>query len=268
MEKMIVNCKKCQAKLALPPNAGILEVTCPKCKYVFRCDTGAKSAGPKRKLIFIYWTERIGHSMDKLENAFAQNFQLRLYVDAKQAGVMVQKQTTEIEVSTGEHRLWASITPVPLLSPNRGLRIPAGNDDWIVFVNKAGSAYELCGGPGRDPFLESLQAFIRNMFSKQGICDRIMMPNNRRKEIELSFTQDYIRIFWTLNQTKGLNQWSLGGDEEKIYYHNVGLMAPKNMPQEYWTYVRFVIASDINEMEEYTCTPNGAVRIRTVHNLY
>lgn len=45
MEQFITTCKKCHTKLSLPKNRGLLEVTCPKCKYIFDCDTGPKLSG-------------------------------------------------------------------------------------------------------------------------------------------------------------------------------------------------------------------------------
>ena len=40
--KSVIPCKRCGAKLKVPCNRGIIEVTCPKCGNKFRHDSGAK----------------------------------------------------------------------------------------------------------------------------------------------------------------------------------------------------------------------------------
>ena len=343
MEKIIISCGECKAKLRVPLNKGLIQVRCPKCNQTFIYDSGnevksrkdykkveefskniqkqAPETGresdnkirkenttiknneaerkdngnyqqpkkeqwitnekkeasasatvddvdaAKREVRFVYYTERVGTSLDKLENAFAKNFKLKLYVDGKQVGIMENKVPCSFQISTGEHRLWASLTNAPLLT-NLGFRIPAGSENYLVFINKMGSKYELCGGPRPDPFLNGLQEFIKGMFQKRGIRERILMVENRTNKVELSFHESYMQIFWQLENPKGFQQWSTGGDSEKIYYFEAGLIPPTNMPPEYWVYVRYVIAELINTFDEYSCSPTGIVSLKKVHDLY
>lgn len=306
MKTQIIMCEKCQQKLEVPKNVGVIRVTCPRCKHVFKFNTGKKALAekngpiasshgptppephvpqptnklpapepqvpqptkaPTREIQFVYASERVGNNLDKLENLFAKNLELKLFVDGVQEASMVHHQACSVSVSIGEHRIFATHTRPPVIG-NHGVLIPAGNDNYIAFVAKKGAAYELYCGPVPDPFYDQLKLAVGHLFNNPRIKDRILLPENLRKNITLSLHSEYIRIFWAVEHPKGWQEWSTGGKEEKIYYRDLGLVPPTNVPSTYWQYVEYLIFEFIDHMDSFSCSLNGVVTLKTMHGLY
>ncbi len=220
--------------------------------------------GVMRSLHFIYWSERIGHTLDPLTNFLSKGSNLNIYDDGELIGSMKSEGSTVIEVSPAEHHLSIGF------SLSGGLLIPKGTADYILLINKEGMSYSLAARPAYDPFFEELEEFVLGMCQKSGLSDRILMRNNRNKSLHLGFHTDHISIEWDLEQTHGLKQWATGRDGETIYYNQVlRHRPPADEPGNYWIAVRMLIASSINEKTDmFHCSPNGVLKLNETSRLY
>lgn len=301
---LIVVCPCCKGKLRLPANRGNIQVSCPKCRYqfifysgerqrssgggmasgmqdigkrftkAFTKTAGAQQAyshpapGPACRILTIVRSSHAYMEWDRIGimNRISDNRRIRIMLDDQEQGELAKNGNMVLHMDSREHAIKClGSTGSPLVAPS--YRIPAGNEDYYAYCFNG----KLMIAPVNDPFRESLTQSLLNIFRSQGMRDRMRDPNNRLGTVELGLLSDHIRLSRSLKETKGLKQWSLGGDEEKIAYSELGLTAPpeNRLPSGYWTFlldhVRHAIENDEQADMEHVA---GGFRMRRTHKLY
>lgn len=294
MEYHVLSCpnRACTATLRVPKGRGKLSVTCPKCKkqFLFDSNTGKiekdmigkspkavdKGTAQKmmRRLLFVYDSESTGTALRKVGNFLAKNAPLKIIADGKQVGTMVDRQDTVVELSSDVHTVCMSNSGIPSVVAlnakvsGSAIKIPAGMEDYIVFVEKEGNTYYLRAGLVNDSFVEGLKAHIKMMCEGKGVLERLHMPQNRNHTLYLRFEPAFFTLEWDIHHTKGLKQWSTGRDGEKVYYSSLGLIPPQKQPGGYWEYVRLMVSEEINTLEDLQCTSGGVISEKSMHRLF
>ena len=279
MDNKIIVCKRCGCNLRLPANRGVLVVTCPKCKYEFRFDSGPKSANANTnpqystnihtgtaqmnsRTVKIY---RLTHAYKEwnatgLRNRLKDNMPVHIFLDDKDQGFLAKDSSLILNLDSNPHILRCDAIGTKYI-------IPAGTDHYSAyFFNNS-----LKIGPVQDNFRDGLTMFVLKIFRGQGIRDRMADPNNLHHNVSIDVGQDGIRLSWRLAQTRGIKQWATGTDEEKISYYQAGLtpLPKEKQPGGYWDYIQMRIEDAIEadkeaDMERYM----SGFRARTKHNLY
>lgn len=293
MEYHIIPCPTCKQKVRLPANRGKLSVSCPKCKGTFLFDSNSgcfatqhfsfdfdqifdkKEKLSMRRMLFLYSSERVGSTLDRVGNFLAKDVALKIIVDRKEVAKMVNHQDTEIQVSEAGHTVCVAvggITSVVAINAElpggTAIKIPAGSEEYVVLIDKVGTVYKLYAGSVSTPFYRGLEEYFKKMCQGRGILERIRMPENRNQRLYLDFMPDHFLLGWDLTTTKGLKQWSTGRGEEKIFYSQLGLYPPQTQPGGYWKFIQAMISRVIDSSENVQCTPNGIITERKIHSLF
>lgn len=303
----------CGCKLRLPAGRGRISATCPQCKTVFlfnsnigRIETGKPPAKPKaapvkkpappakppappvkhpvgggtqqagsmRDIALFFYSENVGTALRKASKFLLKNTPIKIIVDGKLAGEMVDHKPTVIRVSDAEHSLCLAISGIPaavaLNAKLSGLaaKIPAGREDCIVYIEKIGATeFYPRVGYRQDSFLDGLKAYFKKLSSGHALQERIHLAENRNDCVYLTFEDDGFRLEWDVGNPKGFQQWSTGRNGEKISYAQLGLQPPAARPGGYWQFVNFEISNVIDESEDLQCLPGGKITERRMHSL-
>lgn len=287
-EYVIINCNNCKSKLRVPGNRGRIRVTCPVCKHQFSYsgtfenipkatfDTPPQQNQSSRQpanTAFEQPTQacrtltvaRLKHAHTGLDvyglrNKLLDNISVSILLDGVKQGVLSNNGKLELHIDSREHRLASAIL-------GSSYKIPAGNESYLaLFFN---NAFQIA--PLEDPFRDRLMEFLLRIVRGQGFKERILNPNNRTHAVEINLTSNYIEIFMHLDKPKGLVQLVTGGQSEKIYYKDVGLVPPNEdrRPGGYWDYLKTYMRETVeNDSEADLVHAAGGFTIRTTHKLY
>lgn len=283
-------CPSCGKELHFRGDSGTIQVTCPFCGNQFRfsgslekkLDTmfgsspqqgratrqTVQSPPPQRpaeqpcRTLTIVRGKHAYKNLDfaGLRNRFQDSMPIQILLDGVNQGNLDPDRKMVLNIDSRAHKLAFTIL-------SSAYTIPAGTDSYLaMFFNKA---FRIT--PLEDPFRDQLEQFILRMVRGQGFRDRILDRNNRNHTVEVRLTSTCIEVFMPLAQTKGLAQWSTGGQTEKIYYQNIGLTPlPKDrQPGGYWDYLNDYIREVIEADDEADLTHvAGGFTVRTSHKLY
>ncbi len=314
MNDYIILCPNpsCGCKLRLPAGRGRISATCPKCKTVFLFNSNvglidhgkppvkkpapptpyqappmkkpappvkkpvssAQQTGFMRDIALFFYSENVGTKLRKASSFLLKNTPIKIIVDGKLAGEMVDHKPTVIRVSGDEHWLCLAISGIPaavaLNAKLSGLaaKIPAGHADCLVYIEKIGpTEFYPRVGYRQDSFLDGLKAYFKKLSAGQALQDRIRLKENRNNCVYLTFEDDGFRLEWDVANPKGFQQWSTGRNGEKISYAQLGLQPPAARPGGYWQFVNFEVSGVIDESDNLTCLPGGKITERSMHSL-
>lgn len=195
-----------------------------------------------------------------LENAFRDKWIVRIVLDEVEQGHLKANETMVLDVDSGEHTIRYN-----LLAPKYW--IPPGTDNYIVSYFRDNFRI----GPENDDFRDGLTLFVIKMFRSRGMKDRILDRNNHGNKVHLDVNRDGIRLYWTLEHTKGLKQWLTGEGEEKISYSQMGLtpLAEEKQPSGYWEFLQMWVEEAILQDDEADMEKSGGgFTFRTKHSLF
>ena len=175
---------------------------------------------------------------------------VHIYLDGVLQGTLSKTcDKVEFQIDNAEHRL-------SYLEHANHATLPAGKDSYrVMFFNEV---FHI--GIENDPFEAELREYVLKMVRGQGFQDRLNDSNNRNHAVELEFLSDYILVYYYLNETKGISQWISGRKEEKVYYHNIGLMPPRKQdePTGYWSHIHYAMESAIVNDPQLNLTHTGS----------
>ncbi len=273
-------CPTCKTKNPVPANRGKLDVRCIRCNHSFTYETGkwpyareirkeerrltamrneqetvqpdavcshhhnrGGQSRPRSREIVI---ERLTHAykewdMAGLRNRFQDAYPVHIFIDDVDFGLIGGGQTVKFVVDTNAHTVKCAVLA-------SGYHIPAGTEDYVGYYFNGSLRF----GPAVDFFRDKLTAFVIGMFRGKGMRDRMRDPNNRNHNVELRIEHDCIVLSRQLYKTRGLKQWALGGDEEKIYFRDIGLVPldPEMQPGNYWDFIQKWVESQLLEDEQ------------------
>lgn len=230
-------------------------------------------AGGMRKIVFVYLSESTGTTLRKVGNFLAKNAPLKIIVDGKQVAEMIDHQNTVVELSAAEHSVCMANSGIPsVVAVNAkvsgfAVKIPAGQESYMAFVQKEGNSYYLRVGYLHDSFLDGLQAYFKKLCAGKALQERISLKENRNDCVYLVFKDDGFRLEWDLANPKGFQQWSTGRDGETISYAQLGLQPPAVRPGGYWDFICIMISEVITESGNFECSLNGRITEKKLHSL-
>lgn len=288
--RILATCPKCKTEFVFDSNAGVVE------KLVVPVQPGAEPlppigfqdfeqmfgdqpqpytapAGGMRKIVFVYLSESTGTTLRKVGNFLAKNAPLKIIVDGKQVAEMIDHQNTVVEVSEGEHSVCMANSGIPSVvalnakASGFAVKIPAGQESYMAFVQKEGNTYYLRVGYLHDSFLDGLQQYFKKLCAGKALQERISLKENRNDCVYLVFKDDGFRLEWDLANPKGFQQWSTGRDGETISYAQLGLQPPAVRPGGYWDFICIMISEVITESGNFECSLNGRITEKKLHSL-
>lgn len=230
-------------------------------------------AGGMRKIVFVYLSESTGTTLHKVGNFLAKNAPLKIIVDGKQVAEMIDHQNTVVELSAAEHSVCMANSGIPsVVAVNAkvsgfAVKIPAGQESYMAFVQKEGNTYYLRVGYLHDSFLDGLQAYFKKLCAGKALQERISLKENRNDCVYLVFKDDGFRLEWDLANPKGFQQWSTGRDGETISYAQLGLQPPPVQPGGYWDYIRIMITNAFDDSDDLECSLMGRITEKKLHSL-
>lgn len=230
-------------------------------------------AGGMRKIVFVYLSESTGTTLRKVGNFLAKNAPLKIIVDGKQVAEMIDHQNTVVELSAAEHSVCMANSGIPSVvalnakASGFAVKIPAGQESYMAFVQKEGNTYYLRVGYLHDSFLDGLQAYFKKLCAGKALQERISLKENRNDCVYLVFKDDGFRLEWDLANPKGFQQWSTGRDGETISYAQLGLQPPAVRPGGYWDFICIMISEVITESGNFECSLNGRITEKKLHSL-
>lgn len=205
-----------------------------------------------------------------LMNRVKDSVPLSMYIDKNKIGLL-KKEPIIIEIDNDEHILqWGgSLAGID----GTKYRIPADDRSYVAryFRSTMSGSFSI-GVDGYDPFLESVINYIMGLFKGQEMTKRLSDSNNVDHGVELYISSDGIRLFFPLHKTKGINQWSLGGQEEIISYTDAGITVPKSelIPTGYFKYISDSVLSSImhNDSLNLEYNENGRISFSKKRRLF
>lgn len=231
------------------------------------------AGGAMRKIVFVYLSESTGTTLRKVGNFLAKNAPLKIIVDGKQVAEMIDHQNTVVELSAAEHSVCMANSGIPSVvalnakASGFAVKIPAGQESYMAFVQKEGNTYYLRVGYLHDSFLDGLQAYFKKLCAGKALQERISLKENRNDCVYLVFKDDGFRLEWDLANPKGFQQWSTGRDGETISYAQLGLQPPAVRPGGYWDFICIMISEVITESGNFECSLNGRITEKKLHSL-
>ncbi len=118
-------------------------------------------------------------------------------------------------------------------------------------------------------FRESLVKFMIKVFNGQGIMDRIQLENNSHHNIYIVVHDDCISVEYEPIHTRDVIQWATGRIAEKIYYSEMGLELPAELPPRWSeTLLREITQGIISSNLELSCDEFGGICRTKLHRLY
>ena len=163
-----------------------------------------------RKIVFVYLSESTGTTLRKVGNFLAKNAPLKIIVDGKQVAEMIDHQNTVVELSAAEHSVCMANSGIPSVvalnakASGFAVKIPAGQESYMAFVQKEGNTYYLRVGYLSDSFLDGLQAYFKKLCAGKALQERISLKENRNDCVYLVFRDDGFRLEWDLANPEGL----------------------------------------------------------------
>ena len=198
---------------------------------------------------------------------------LKIIVDGKQVAEMIDQKNTVVELSAAEHSVCMANSGIPSVvalnakASGFAVKIPAGQESYMAFVQKEGNTYYLRVGYLHDSFLDGLQAYFKKLCAGKALQERISLKENRNDCVYLVFKDDGFRLEWDLANPKGFQQWSTGRDGETISYAQLGLQPPAVRPGGYWDSICIMISEVITESGNFECSLNGRITEKKLHSL-
>ena len=198
---------------------------------------------------------------------------LKIIVDGKQVAEMIDHQNTVVELSAAEHSVCMANSGIPSVvalnakASGFAVKIPAGQESYMAFVQKEGNTYYLRVGYLHDSFLDGLQQYFKKLCAGKALQERISLKENRNDCVYLVFKDDGFRLEWDLANPKGFQQWSTGRDGETISYAQLGLQPPPVRPGGYWDFICIMISEVITESGNFECSLNGRITEKKLHSL-
>ena len=117
---------------------------------------------------------------------------------------MIDHQNTVVELSAAEHSVCMANSGIPSVvalnakASGFAVKIPAGQESYMAFVQKEGNTYYLRVGYLHDSFLDGLQAYFKKLCAGKALQERISLKENRNDCVYLVFKDDGFRLEWDL----------------------------------------------------------------------
>ena len=229
-------------------------------------------AGGMRKIVFVYLSESTGTTLRKVGNFLAKNAPLKIIVDGKQVAEMIDHQNTVVELSAAEHSICMANSGIPsVVAVNAkvsgfAVKIPAGQESYMAFVQKEGNTYYLRVGYLHDSFLDGLQAYFKKLCAGKALQERISLKENRNDCVYLVFKDDGFRWSGT-SPTRRASAVVHRARRRNDLVRPARPAAPAVRPGGYWDFICIMISEVITESGNFECSLNGRITEKKLHSL-
>lgn len=165
-----------------------------------------------------------------------------IYLDGVKQGILSRDHpVVTFSVDCAAHRLSFNMLSVDAT-------LPAGQDSYSAIFLNDGFRIGIVG----DDFQRKLAEYILSFVRGQEFRDRICHPNNFSGAVEIALREEYILVYYYVQEAQGIYQWYPVYSKEKIYYSSIGMMPPprEKQPSGYWSYMEMFIRNMILEDNE------------------